>query len=696
MATKVSPTGNFVGIQKEAQAKITQQLARCVSMFGTTWNIRDRMKDIDRAYLRNTDSTKETRAAEAAQKQDPTKFTNVIVPIVKPQVESSVAHLAEVFLSGWPIFGVSATVDFQDAAMQMETILKDQEDMGGWPKELQSCFRDGKKYNLMAAEVSWKRVQLPSVKNDLSSPNAAKVEPETFWEGNSIKRIDLYNAFWDLRCEPNKVHSSGEFAGYNELKSHIELVRFMWELGNTQLNRKAALESKMGFTGVSAPTTANYHIPEINSKAVVDNRNAAFNWQSWFGNIPSTESGIKLADSYVVTTFYLRLMPKTYDLNVPAPNTPAVWKFVIVNGQHIIFAEQLRSAHEYLPFVLSTMDCGDLGYQENGLATEMTPYQQLASAYANGGVHAMRKAVNDRVLYDPSKIDKKDIENSNPASKIPVKAGHYGKPLNEAVYAFPFRDTVTSIALNGVGQVQGFANQASGQNAAQQGQFVKGNKTLREYADVQANANGRNVNTAINVEHNFMKPIKDMLRMNILQFQTSTSVFNEKTQEMVDIDPVLLRRAVFKFKMSDGLTPADKIMNADSFATSFQMIATSPALQTEFDIGGLAIYMMKQQRADISPFQKSGAQKAYEQAVAQWQQIMTLIANGKAEGMQLPPQPKPADYGWDPNAKNTAVPTSDPTGKPAIISQVAQQVAAQQNNGNGNAQPNQPPPTTGA
>lgn len=695
--TKTSPVGNFTAISKDAQKKVIEQLSRCVGMFGTTYNIRDRMKDIDRAYLRNTDSTKETQAAAAAQKSDPTKFVNVIMPIVKPQVESAVAHLADVFLSGLPIFGVSAAPPYQDAAMQMETILKDQEDMGGWNSQLQSCFRDGKKYNLMAAEVSWEKNQLPTIKSDVGAQNTAKIVPEVFWEGNNIKRMDMYNTFWDLRCDPNKVHSNGEFAGYNELKSYVELVRMMWKLGNTQLNRKDALASRMSFTGGSSPSTTAFHIPEINSKAIVDNKNAAFNWSSWFGNTPTDESGVKLADSFVVTTFFLRLQPITYDLNVPSPKTPAVWKFVVVNGQHIIFAEQLRSAHEYLPIVLSTMDCGDLGYQENGLAAEMIPYQQLASAYANGGVASMRKSVNDRMIYDPSKIEKKDIENSNPSSKIPLKSSHYGKPINEAVFPIPYRDVITPVAIQGVGQINSYANQASGQNPAMQGQFVKGNKTLHEYADVQNNANGRNVNTAVNVENNFMKPIKDMLRMNILQFQGTASIYSEVSDAIVEIDPVVLRQAVFKFKMSDGLTPADKVMNADAFAMAFQMLATSPQLGAEFNLGDMASYMLKQQRADVSSFQKSRAQITYEQAAGQWQQIMQLFAEGKAPpDMQMPPQPKPADYGYDPNAKNTGVPTSDPTGKSAIISQVAQITQAQKANGQGQQPANQPPPTPGS
>lgn len=682
-------TGNFTSMSVESQSSITKLMGECVSVFGEKYKIRDRMKEIDKSYLRQTDNTQTQARAELANKTDPTKYQNVIVPVVKPQVENAVAKLTDIFLTGYPIFPVSAMPPFQDVAMQMETILADQQLHGGWSTELQSCFRDGKKYNLMMAEVTWEKQAVPTITTDVAAENTAKIKADVFWEGNVIRRLDLYNSFWDLRCAPSRLHSEGEFAGYNKLISKMELIRLMWKLNNTQMNRKAALESNTGFTSSSAPSAADYHVPEVNPKAVVDNRNAGFSWGGWFGSVGGDTSSINLAGSYVVTTFYIRLIPKDHGMAVPGPKTPAVWKFVVVNGHHIIYAEQMKSAHEYLPIVLSNMDCGDLGYQETGLADEMAPFQSLASAYANAGVASMRKAVSDRMFYDPTKVEKKEIENSNPSAKIPVKPAQYGKPLNEAVYPVPYRDDISGIAMQGVQQVTSFANLASGQNAAQQGQFVKGNKTLSEFEGVMTNAGGRNVNTAINVENTFMNPIKEILKLNILQFQVTGTLYNEEKEQEVKIDPVQLRNATFKFKVSDGMSPADKVMNAEAFSSAFQMIATSPALQAEYNLGEMATFLLKQQRADVSHFQKPKEQVAYEQAVGNWQQIAMAIAEGKAQGVQIPPQPLPEQFGWNPANPTKTVPASDPSGKPAIMQQVGQLLSAAQSSGNPNSPPTQ-------
>lgn len=689
MATRTVPTtGNFAAISQNAQNNICSLLNKCVSNFGTSYNIRERMKSVDRKYLRKGDNTAETQKAKVAGEADPTKFQNVVMPIVKPQVETAVSKLSEIFLSGVPIFPVSASAQYQDAAMQMETILRDQEEQGGWNAEFQQVFRDGKKYNLMAMEVNWVRKLLPAVVN--GTTGQAQLKQDVYWEGNALKRINLYNAFWDLRVEPKDFHKEGEFFGYSEIKNRTALVRLMWELGNTQLNREAALTSSMSFTGDINPSTTSYYIPDVNSDAIVQSRSAVFDWSVWFGMAAKSSVDVKFADSFVVTTFYLRLIPKDVELAVPSPKTPAVWKFIIVNGKHIIYAEQLKNAHEYMPVVLGQPDTSGLGYQDDSLAQELTPYQSVASAYMNSGVQSMRRAINDRVVYDPSKIEKKDIENGSASAKIPIKAAHYGKPLSEAVYAFPYRDMISGTAMQGVQTLTAIANQASGQNAASQGQFVKGNKTLHEYADVMANAGGRTVNTAMVVENQFMQPIKEMLKLNILQFQTSSAIFNENTQETVQVDPTVLRQAVFKFKMSDGLTPADKTMHADSFSMAFQMLATSPALQSEFNVGELATYMMKQMRADVSQFQKPRTQIAFERAMTQWQQTATLMIEKGMDPSRLP-QPKPADFGYDPNQSGPSVPASDPTGKPAIIQTVAQIMSPQQNSQGAQAPGTQPP-----
>jgi hypothetical protein len=54
---------------------------------------------------------------------------------------------------------------------------------------------------------------------------------------------------------------------------------------------------------------------------------------------------------------------------------------------------------------------------------------------------------------------------------------------------------------------------------------------------------------------------------------------------------------------------------------------------------------MKSKGANLTPFEKSPPQVAYEQAMQQWQQVAVEIAKA---GQQPPPQPTPEQFGYQP------------------------------------------------
>jgi hypothetical protein len=63
-------------------------------------------------------------------------------------------------------------------------------------------------------------------------------------------------------------------------------------------------------------------------------------------------------------------------------------------------------------------------------------------------------------------------------------------------------------------------------------------------------------------------------------------------------------------------------------------------------------YIMKTENVDLSPFEKSPQQLAYEQAVGQWTQLAQLaIQKGSPFNT---PQPLPEQFGFDPATQDPA------------------------------------------
>jgi hypothetical protein len=217
----------------------------------------------------------------------------------------------------------------------METVIEDQATRGGWSAEFIKFFRDCFKYNLGAVELAWSRKVTAALETDLSFSNSQAKPKEVVWEGNAVKRLDLYNSFWDTRCYPVEVPYKGEYAGYIEPMSRIALKQFIQELPDKLVsNIVPAFES-----GV---VSNDYYIPDLNPDSLEDvNLRASTNWLAWAGM--GGEQKIAYKDMYEVTTIYARILPADFSLKVPAPNTPQVWKFIIVNGQTLIYAFLLRN-----------------------------------------------------------------------------------------------------------------------------------------------------------------------------------------------------------------------------------------------------------------------------------------------------------------------------------------------------------------
>lgn len=210
-----------------------------------------------------------------------------------------------------------------------------------------------------------------------------------------------------------------------------------------------------------------------------------------------------------------------------------------------------------------------------------------------------------------------------------------------------------------------FGDIVSGRNQAQQGQFVKGNKTQHEYADVMAHANSRDQMVAMLYESQVFTPLKEILKINILQYQGGTTLYNKQAEQTIQIDPVQLRKAVLEFKVSDGLTPSDKLIHADAFQTSLQVLGSSPQISSGYNIAPLFSYLMKTQGADLKAFEKSPEQIAYERAVQSWQQVvMEAMKQGVAQD-KYPPQPTPAQFNYQPAGNNVVPQQASQQSQPA-------------------------------
>ena len=130
--------------------------------------------------------------------------------------------------------------------------------------------------------------------------------------------------------------------------------------------------------------------------------------------------------------------------------------------------------------------------------------------------------------------------------------------------------------------VSEWAKDLFGQNKVQQGQFQKGNKSVREFDTVMGNAESRMRIPALMLEYQVFVPLKQILKLNIFRHFGTMQVPHHLTGEGLEVDIRDLRRKVLEFRLADGFTPKSKIANTEVLTQGLTLISTSPILQQAY------------------------------------------------------------------------------------------------------------------
>lgn len=643
-------------LTQDSEKSILNFCKRAQEFMYNDYSLRSGLENVDKYYQMEGNRGKEHQDAKLANKLGlKNRYQDVVVPMVMPQVEAALGYYVTLFLSGSPIFPVAGPPEYEDAALQLNSLFKDQQKKAKWARQLIMFWRDGLKYNIHGIECDWEQ----KASYTLDSENRVQEGKlkEVIWAGNVLERMDLYNTFFDPRVAPADVHEVGEFAGYSKVYSRIRMKKFINELFGKVSAVNAVRAFNSTFTGV--PTSSGYsgfYVPEINSDSIRASNSKEFNWLDWFSGGTGTSANrggnISYKNAYLVTKLYGRILPADHGIRVPAENTPQVWKFYIINDSVVIYAERLTNAHNFIPIVFGQPIEDGLNYQTKSFAQNIMPLQDISSTFWNAAIASKRRLTHDRIYYDPQRIRASDINDPSPVARIPVRPSAYGKHPGDAVYSAPYRDDLSASLVNESEMLQRLANLTNGQNPSTQGQFTKGNRTLREYNDVVGHSNTRNQTLVVMTEVQTHTPLKEIILLNTLQYPGVDTVTSPDGKEVVKIDMLKLRTAMVEFSISDGLEPVDKEMNTEELISMMQVVGSTPQLASGYDMPPLFSYIAKLRGADLSPFEKTPEQIQYDQQLAAWQQAAMLAAEKGAAFST--PQPVPPDQAQIEKAKQEA------------------------------------------
>lgn len=638
MATSVALLATLNLEQRRSFLDYAKRFAESCTELGT---FRALLEQRDRAYQLQMDQTAERVQEIQRSLRSPSsarrKLADLEVPIVMPQIESAVAYQTGVYLTSYPIFGVVASPQNQDAALQFETVIGNHSIRYGWAQELIKAFRNGFKYNFGPVACLWRRQNAATITTSTEAATAGLGQlQQMMQEGNVLRTLDPYNCFMDMSVLPSRHHEDGTAFGWNELHNRMQFKRFVGTLDPTKTTSlREAFESSFEVQGGDAGSATNYYSPTINRAFNVSSLVTGTNWLQYVGltNSSSAANRINYRDRYLVTHFICRALPSDFGRQ---GNTPAIFYGIIVNWKHVVYVEQLVSPNDHLPvFIMQPNDDG-LGYQTQSMLDTALPFQDMSSALWNITLESQRRAVFDRLIFNERYINKADIDPASSVARIPLRnASQFkGEDIGKAVYQIPYRNDGANLNLQLSEMVSQMADVASGQNKVDRGQFQKGNKTKTEFETTMANSNGRQQLVSMSIEGQFMTPLKETIKHNLLLNQAAGTFMNRDQQADVEVDPVKMRSSILEFKITDGILPADKLLNMELMSVFLQTAQAMPTVMTEYDIMGMFLYWAKLKGAYwLKDFKRNPEQ---QQQFLQTFQQTSMAQNATPPEQQVP------------------------------------------------------------
>ncbi len=621
-------------------------------------DFRNRMEAIDIAYARY-------EQAKAANDKAGIDYygrqpcgdgpINVVAPIVVSQTQSMVAYWSEVFLSGYPIFPVISTPKQKGQAEALEGVIQDHLILSESIPDLQVMLQDAARYNRVAVETEWAPIKTFQPWTDIADLTGENTQTEQKLTSiNKVRRLNLRNVHYDTRVALHEVDSKGEYAGYTGILTRMGLKDLLNQL---QVEKTLVSTQAINEALASCINHDDYNEdPLLNNYTSNANKAVGTDWDVYLGyeeglkdigqrRVPTNTSG-----TYLLHTFYLRLIPSDFGIGAASPNSVQVFKVRMINRDTIISVEQFTGANGRFGMFLAPAIEDGLDAQTQSYAEMSMPIQKATTSLLNIRFADARRRIADRGLYNPDLIRPSDINSGVPEAKIPIKPNQLlENALEQAYRPMPYDSRGMETVIQDAMMIQDMSRELSGMNNATRGQFQKGNKSVAEFDTIMGNAENRMRLPATVLEFRVFMKIKEQLKLNILQFGQDTTIISPRNSKPLEVNIQELQRAQLMFEIADGYTPKSKMASTDMLQGIMQMIMNSPYLQQVY---GSQLPAMLAHMAQLGGVR--GMQEYAEAALEEWQGSMQLQAQIQQLAMQVqqmmaqqaggqPPQQQPTE-----------------------------------------------------
>lgn len=502
-------------------------------------------------------------------------------------------YWTSVFLSRDPVFQYSGRHgEPMNKVQAVEALMNYQVQVGGMMTPLYIWLLDPTKYGFGVVGLYWDEEEVVVSKIEevqetyLGIPIPGKYRKERTteripgYQGNRLYNVRPQDFFPDTRV-PIGQFQKGEFCarytevGWNTIIKRQQAGQY-FNIEELERKRTTASQREMGSEQIILPdakTTYQVGPPRLS------------------GNGKKDKSYVSLYEIYV------ELVPREWELG--KTEWPEKWVFTIAEDEVIISAQPMGMYHNQFPFAVQEYEPDGYSLFSRSLLETVEPLNNTLTWLINTHLQSVRKAINDQVVVDPSRIVMKDLSDPAEGRVIRLKPEFYGTDVRQAVHQLQIVD-ITQNHLRDANVMTDLIQRVTGVTDNIMGMTNDGGrKTATEIRTSSTFGINRLKTTAEYMSAMGWSPLSQMMLQSTQQnydlerqYRIAGDLIGGSGGAFMDVSGESIQ-GFFDFVPIDGTMPVDRFAQANLWRQFVADLGNNESLAGAYDMRAIIRHMMQ-------------------------------------------------------------------------------------------------------
>ena len=510
--------------------------------------------------------------------------------IILNNVTSLVSYLSAIFAFQTPPFGVTSDPAKLHVTTAVREKLTRDSFKGRWTLHLMRAIMNAVVFNY-APMRQWVDVRTKTIQ---------------------MRALDPYNTVVDDSVPPEELGTRGAYAYTVEMMSLATLYGELMTFPANGITKagKAILDNVLDVRSIPEEVlrqgngymhTSGYIDQVISALQASGGATdwAAFGTDQEFANLKPKRVSTMYVDGnrYAVSTYYVTALPQWLGLEPTRfggefnPVTGAIPTYrCLMLGPYLLAvapeSTQLNQLGISVGAVRMTASASAGGGVSATYAELLAPYQVAATKLDNARYAAIRRMLGRSGIYNGDLVDTDTLDSKH----VRMKKGKDGQTVLTPQHAF-LHDSVDGQALGVLigehGQLAQLASSTVGNTPQMRGGRTPGNKLAGEVAIEATYAEAPFRVHAMVLQETLIAALREQLKVNLALVLDDITFIDKSTGLRTKVNMQDFVDSALSFEVSDGASPASKLISPDAVGTLLSNVAQIPALQQLYDLRAL-------------------------------------------------------------------------------------------------------------